>query len=283
MLSMIIPVYNEEETISQTIDNILFHLKKLNENWELIVVNDGSDDRTAEVLVHYSKSIKVVSHPVNSGYGKSLKTGISHAVFDNIMIIDGDGTYPEEEIIPIYNEFKNGYDLLIGNRDIQTDTFIQKIIRFFYKVLLFLFVGEKVDDANSGLRVFRKSLMMDKLAFFCNGFSFTTSQTLIFISEGYIWGNYPIQYRKRQTSSKTKLFKDSLRTFQYMMEIIIRYNPLKLFLFLSVPLVFLFLISVIFLFISQNNLIPLIAIILFSAINLFYGLAFLTYSVAKKR
>ena len=95
-LSIVIPAYNEEIGIAGTIDGVVEVIKLLNIGYELIVVNDGSTDNTAKIVEN--KNIKIINHEENKGYGASLKTGVRYSQYENILIIDADGSYPAEHI-----------------------------------------------------------------------------------------------------------------------------------------------------------------------------------------
>ena len=111
MFSMIIPVYNEESSIGDVLNEAMNALKDIKH--EIIVVDDGSIDKTAEIA--RAKGVKVISHPENAGYGTSIKTGIKASKYDYIGIVDGDGSYPVKDF-PGMVEFMKDYDMVVGAR-----------------------------------------------------------------------------------------------------------------------------------------------------------------------
>jgi len=108
-LSVIIPAYNEEKSIAETIKGLKKELNKLDLDYEIIAVNDASTDKTKEILERI-QDIKLIHHPYNKGYGASLKTGIEKAKFDNLLFFDADGQYKPEyisEMIKYIDQFKD--------------------------------------------------------------------------------------------------------------------------------------------------------------------------------
>src|SRR3989344_3094840 len=115
-LSIIIPVYNEEKTVGETISSLISKASSLEITHEIIAVNDASTDKSEWILEKFVPSIKKINHPFNKGYGASLKTGIKQSRYDWIMIMDGDGTYPVEFLPSLLKEIGQ-YDMVIGARD----------------------------------------------------------------------------------------------------------------------------------------------------------------------
>lgn len=234
-ISLVIPCFNERSAIESTIDEIKFLLGKVLE--EIIVVDDGSFDGTYEILKNRT-DIKLVRNPYNKGYGFSLKKGIMAASGEIIAITDADGTYPIEAILLMIKKLEEGYDLVIGKRSNLSsfDPLIKKISRFFFKQLAQFVSGEKILDVNSGLRVFRRDVMKRYLINTSSGFSFSLSTTLIFILEGLSVYYHPIEYRPRIGKSKVRYSRDILRSAQILVETITLYNPIKIFMLISVKI-----------------------------------------------
>lgn len=232
-VSIIIPALNEEGAIGSVLDQV----RTLPLDVEVIVVDDGSTDATGRVAADHGA--RIIRHPIPSGYGKSLKDGIVQAKSETIVIADADGTYPIASIPELVREFEKGYDMVVGARQGKAyrGTFLKMPARIFFKFLVEFATGRRVPDVNSGLRVFRRSFAVEHFNDLCNGFSFTTTITLVAHLTGRIVGYMPIPYEKRIGSSKVRLVRDSLRTLQYITESIVRFNPTKFFLLLSfVPL-----------------------------------------------
>lgn len=231
-ISLIVPCFNERSAIEKTIDEIDFLLGKALH--EIIVVDDGSFDGTYEILKNRT-NIKLIRNPYNKGYGFSIKKGIQSASGEIIAITDADGTYPIESLLLMVRKLEEGYDLVIGKRDnLKTfDPFLKKLSRFIFKVVAEFVAGEKIQDVNSGLRVFRKKVISKYLLNTSSGFSFSLSTTLIFILEGLAVCYCPIEYRPRIGKSKIKYFRDILRSAQILVETIALYNPIKIFMLIA--------------------------------------------------
>lgn len=230
MISVIIPAYNEENAIVDTIaevQRVCNEMKLL--DYEIIVVNDGSSDLTRKKAE--SCNITVVNHPHNVGYGRSLKDGIRKARFDTIVITDADRTYPFQEVPRLYEEYQHGFDMVVGARtgEHYRESWYKSPLRHILKFLVEFTAGRKVPDVNSGLRLFSKTTILPYLNHLCDTFSFTTSLTLAYMMTGRFVKYLPIPYEKREGKSKVKLFRDSLRTLQYILQAINYYNPIKIF------------------------------------------------------
>ena len=200
MLSIIIPVYNEEFSIIEVLTQIAAVMKNSEIPYEIIVVNDGSKDNTAKVLSESNLKIRLITHELNEGYGSALKTGIKNAIYDYITIIDADGTYPAEKI-PELLKYMQGYnyDMVVGARvgkkvkipiiRIPAKWFINKIANYLS--------GTKIPDLNSGLRIIKKGFIEKYMHLLPDGFSFTTTITLALLTNNYRVGYIPIDYYKR--------------------------------------------------------------------------------------
>lgn len=232
--SIVIPALNEEGAIGPLIDQ----LRSLPSSPEIIVVNDGSTDGTLRIA--QEKGVRVLSHPIPAGYGRSAKDGMMIAIHDTIVAIDADGTYPVLSIPPLLAEFDRGFDMVVGARHGKEyrGTFLKMPARIILKWLVEFTTGRKIPDINSGLRVFRRSDALPYVDHLCNGFSFLTTITLIYMLSGKFVGYMPIEYYARIGHSKVRIIRDSLRTLQYITEVIALYNPLKLYVLLSLFLIF---------------------------------------------
>jgi glycosyltransferase involved in cell wall biosynthesis len=240
-LSVVIPAYNEEKIIGSVIKDIKEVLDSIGINYEIIAINDGSTDNTANILKEMN--IRVINHPINKGYGRSLLSGIENARYEWVMIIDSDGSYPPKEITKLL-EYIPQFDLVIGARkgSLFWGDYRKAILRYIYLRIAQFVAGEKVEDPNSGLRIFRKSDIKKYMPIMCYGYSFTTTMTLSYTQSARFIKFIPIEFTERTGKSKVKLFRDILRTLQLMTQIILYYNPLKFFVvlfILTIPLWFL--------------------------------------------
>lgn len=231
MLSIVIPAFNEQDGIVATIERAreVCEGSGIN-NAEIIVINDGSSDKTAE-FAEASKA-KVIHHLENMGYGRSLKDGIEKASFDTIVIIDADGTYPIERIPELLKHYQRGFDMVVGQRQgkFYDESWLKRPLRQILRFLVEFTTGRKIPDINSGFRIFSKRTVQSYSNQLCNTFSFTTSMTLAYLLTAKVVAYIPIEYHMRIGEKKVRLFKDSLRTLQYIVQAALYYNPLKIFL-----------------------------------------------------
>jgi glycosyltransferase involved in cell wall biosynthesis len=233
-VSVVIPAYNEVEVIADTIEQISGMFREAGlEAVDLIVVDDGSHDDTGKLAE--SSGARMIRHPHNAGYGRSLKDGIMAARHDTVVITDADGTYPIDIIPKLLELYAKGFDMVVGAR---TGTayhgpFAKRAMRVLLKFLVEFTSGRKVPDVNSGLRVFSRAAIQPYFPHLSEGFSFTTSMTLAYMMTGKFVTYLSIPYYERVGHTKVKLFRDSLRTLQFIVEAIVYYNPIKIFILIS--------------------------------------------------
>lgn len=229
-VSVIIPAFNEEEGI----EKVLAQLKSLNlgEKSEIIVVDDGSTDQTFRMAS--VNGVKVIRHEQNMGYGAALKAGIRHAKNEIIVISDADGSYPIKNI-PIFLVDMEHADMVVGARVGKKAhiPFYRKPAKWFINKLANHLSGIKIPDLNSGLRAMRKEKVERFFSILPEKFSFTTTITLAFLTNGYSVKYIPIEYYKRKGKSKIHPIKDTLNFIQLIIRTIMYFNPLKIFLPLS--------------------------------------------------
>lgn len=263
-ISILIPAFNEEEGIVSVITHLKTVMDKSGWGYEIVVVDDGSKDRTAELVTQQGSHVQLIKHPTNMGYGQSLITGIKNTKYDYVGMIDADDSYPPIEIIKLLH-YAQEFDVVIGARQGKHfwGTFIRYPMRLIFLWLAQLVTGEKIPDVNSGLRVFKKKYIEPIFPVLCRGFSFTTTMTLNVISQGLFVKFVPIEYSARKGHSKIRFFRDTLRISQILVETIIYYNPLKMVLILSMLPAILTVALVIGFFVAQNDIYLISAVISF--------------------
>ena len=204
MISIIIPVYNEQQIIGETITELIKIMDGYTYQYEIVVVNDGSKDKTGEIIkkVKHGK-MHYIEHAQNQGYGASLKTGIHQALYEYVLIIDADGSYPPEHIPVLMDSIANN-DMVVGARtgkDVKMPL-IRKPAKWFINKLANFLVAKTIPDLNSGMRLMKKEIVQKFLKILPNGFSFTTTITLAMLTNDCKAKFVPINYYKRKGKSK---------------------------------------------------------------------------------
>jgi len=237
-VSVVVPVYNEGNSVESTISTLSSVLSSLDIHYEIIFVNDGSTDNSADVLRKKTNLIKLVEHGSNRGYGASLKSGIRKAKYETIVITDADGTYPNE-IIPDLLMKIDQKDMIVGARTGSKVAIplIRKPAKWFLNKLANYLSGIKIPDLNSGLRVMKKNIVEKYFHLLPDGFSFTTTITLAMASDAYQIEYVPINYLKRDGKSKIRPIHDTLNFIQLIVRTILYFNPLKVFMPLGILLI----------------------------------------------
>jgi glycosyltransferase involved in cell wall biosynthesis len=233
-ISFIVPAYDEQDAIESTIERLHVALAAVKLPFEIIVVDDGSHDETAKRAARTGKA-SIIRHPLNSGYGRALKSGIAGSRYDWIGIVDADGSYPIEKLPDLVALMNDGFDMAVAFRTnvATTDRWPKRGLRPMMVAALNLVLGAAIKDPNSGFRLFRRGLIDLFGPFLCNTFSFTTSLTIFTMGHGNFVGYAPITYAERTGRSKVRHFRDSLRMFQLILEGITFYNPLKFYFILA--------------------------------------------------
>ena len=281
-VSVVIPAYNEEEAIRSVVSRLHDVLQAAGVAHEILVVDDGSNDATAAEAA--AAGATVVQHPQNRGYGRSLKTGIVQARYDLIAITDADGTYPAERL-PELIALSDRFHMVVGARTgkYHRGTLVKRIGRFFFRLLSEFAAGQKIPDINSGMRVFRRHDVLPFFPLICSGFSFTTTTTLVYLLNDLCVHHVPVEYECRQGHSKVNHFRDTLRALQIIVEAILRYNPIKIFLLLTLPFVLLGMLFVLEALVAGGGAAALCACVMFAAAGIVLGQGFLAVSVMPQR
>ena len=233
VLSVVIPAYNEENGIAEIANRVLAvepALKKVGvDRLELLVVDDGSRDRTAEVAAGIP-GVSLIRHPKNKGYGAALKTGFSKACGELIGFLDADGTYPPEYFPHLCQAALKGSDLVIGSRMAGEDSrmpLTRRVGNFFFATLLTLVGRQKVTDSASGMRVFRREIL-ERIYPLPDGLNLTPVMSTRAVHEGIRIEEVPIPYSERVGRSKLSVIRDGSIFMQSMLWTALSYNPVRI-------------------------------------------------------
>jgi glycosyltransferase involved in cell wall biosynthesis len=231
-VSIVIPAYNEEHGIDPVLARLGTIMTASEVNYEIIVVDDGSQDNTAATAQQYPE-VTVLQHGYNRGYGAALKTGIRHAQHNLICITDADGTYPNECIPTLVNRLAGGNcDMVVGARTGKNVAIplVRRPAKWALGRLANFVAGVPIPDLNSGLRVFPRDMALQMFHILPDGFSFTTTITLAMLTNNYLVDYVPIDYHARIGHSKIRPIRDTLNFAQLALSIALYFRPLKLFL-----------------------------------------------------
>ena len=228
--SIVIPAYNEEKAIEDTLKELKDYLSNKKYQTEIIVVNDGSKDQTKKILEKI-EGIKLINHPYNKGYGASIKSGVKNAQYDWILLYDGDGQHQPQYIEKLIKHNKN-YDMVIGARVGYQGPLSRQPGKKLLTLVANYLVQQKIPDLNSGFRLIKKDSFLKFLHILPNGFSISTTITLAFFKEGLNIKYIPIRINKRKGQSTVGL-KDGFEALMTVLRTITLFSPLRIFLPIS--------------------------------------------------
>ncbi|MBU1164123.1 glycosyltransferase family 2 protein [Patescibacteria group bacterium] len=232
--SIIIPAYNEADTIAKTLNGLKVYIENNNLDCNIVVVNDGSTDDTQNILKQIP-GILFINHPYNKGYGASVKTGVAAVNSEWIITFDSDGQHKLEDIKRLIDA-KQDFDMVVGARKgYQGPAIRQPGKKVLHKVAEFL-VEKKIDDLNSGLRLLRKEHFQKYARILPNAFSWTSTITLAFFKDNLNVKYIPIEINKRQGGKSMVKTSDAVKTLMLILRIIMLFSPLRIFLPASVIL-----------------------------------------------
>ncbi len=238
--SIIVPAYNEEGIIGNFLCELVQILDQTDGDYEIIVINDCSTDKTRDEAIASQIPITLLDHTCNKGYGAAIKTGMAKAAYEMIVITDADSTYPNTSIPELVSIAEGEeLDMVVGARvgkNVKIPL-IRKPAKWVITKLANYLSGTRIPDLNSGLRVMKKSIVNKFANILPNGFSFTTTITLAMLTNNHSVKYVPIDYFKRKGKSKIRPIVDTLNFVQLIVRTVLYFNPLKVFIPLSMFLV----------------------------------------------
>ncbi len=235
MLTVVIPVYNEAATLPSFAPALIEFCRA--RGWKVVFVNDGSQDNTRQILDQLAApDVRIVHHKVNRGYGGALKTGISHVTTPFLVTMDGDGQHDPQDAETIFHfALEKDADLVVGKRNHPRQGNLYRsvgkfLIRSFTKILMPL----PVSDLNSGFKLYRTELAKRYMAVCPNSMAFSDVITLVFLNERNLVLEHAVHISPRAEGRSTINTFTAFETIIQVLNIALMFNPLKVFLPLSV-------------------------------------------------
>ncbi len=236
ILSIVIPAYNEENGVGEVIERVLTvgpELKKVGlDGMELIIVDDCSKDRTAEIVRSYAdRGVVLIQHEVNRNYGGALKTGFRHAQGNFLAFMDADGTYPPEYYPKMYQALvASNADLVIGSRMAGVESkmpLTRRIGNTIFATLVSVIAHQRITDSASGQRILKREVL-EKLYPLPDGLNFTPVMSTRALHEDIKMIEVGIKYEERDGESKLSVVRDGLRFLFSILGTAALYNPVRL-------------------------------------------------------
>ena len=223
-LSIIIPACNEAAALKKILPLLLDSYPAA----EIIIVNDGSSDATADVCRGFP--VTVIDHPYQKGNGAAIKTGARAATGDIYVFMDADGQHRPEEIYKLLSKMSDDYDMIIGARAADSHASLaRRLANGFYNWLAGKVTGHRIDDLTSGFRAARSDQFHEFINILPNGFSYPTTITMAFLRAGYSVGFIPVEVAFRKGKSHIRLIRDGVKFLLIIFRVGVLYSPLKIF------------------------------------------------------
>jgi glycosyltransferase involved in cell wall biosynthesis len=288
-ISVVVPVFEEETSIKLLIPDIIQTLEKEDLTFEIVVVDDGSEDESLNILrtmrSEFPEHLRVARHLYNKGNGSALRTGTQVATGEIVVYMDSDGQHSPKEITKLLSSIPP-YDLVIGFRtkDYQGKWYRNVANRFYNRFASWL-SGKEVKDLTSGFRAMRRKVLMHFLHLYPSGFSTSSTITLAFLKAGYNVNFVPIDVQPRTVGrSKIRLWNDGTQFLLLILRMIMVYDPLRIFLPVTIVLTFFgFLAWLAGLLDAQRLILPNSAIFLFISALIILLLGLVSGQIASTR
>ncbi len=235
-VSVVLPAYNERQAIEQVLAEVVEALGETSLSAEVLVVDDGSTDGTADAAARFAADcwqvpVRVVRCPLRRGAGAARKVGIRQARGDVVVMLDADGSYPAQAMLELLRWFP-AYDQVNGARRTEQGTlpWLRRPAKWAIRMLACYLSGHRIPDLNTGFKAFKREAMLRWLWVIPDGFSCVTTMTLAFLTNGLAVKYVPVDYRPRIGRSKFHPIKDTAAYLGTVLRMVLYFRPLRVFL-----------------------------------------------------
>ena len=233
-ISLILPMYNEEELIQRTLEKVIAYFEFMNYDFEILVIDDKSKDNSVSIVKNFNHPrLKLFCKLKNEGKGSAIKEGVKHSTKEYIGFMDADLPYSLEDTSDMINQLKN-YDLVIGSRSVEGSTvgahplWYRRLLSKGFEIIRYLLINLRIKDTQSGIKFFKKEVAKDIFnRQEINGFGFDTEILYIAKKKNYSIKEVPVHLLKEHSFKKSKLkpIRDSIKMFYDL--ILIKTNDLR--------------------------------------------------------
>lgn len=240
-LTVIIPIYNEEEVIPTVIPGIISFCG--DQNWSIVLVNDGSKDNSLSLITKLAENhdfVQIVSHKLNRGYGGALKSGILASETEYSIFVDSDGQHKMEDVLNLHQLIiEKDADMIVGSRQGQKGDWFRELGKTLIRSIAKMLMAIPVYDINSGMKIFRTELAKKYIHLYPNTMAFSDIICLVFLHKRYLVLEEPITIEERKGGTSTIGIHTAVNTVHEILNIVTLFSPMKIFLpisFVSVTL-----------------------------------------------
>lgn len=232
-LTIVIPAYNEEKALALFLPELIAFAK--NNEYKIIIINDGSKDGTLQVLTHYESDLTIVSHKVNKGYGAAIKSGISIADTRYVITIDADGQHFLEDVETLHQFIvEKDADMVVGNRaKLKSESFYRRFGKSIIRTIAKMLLPIHIYDINSGMKIYDADLAKKYVKLCPDGMPYSDVIAIVFINFRHRVLEHDIRIIGRIAGKSTIGTKTAIETIRQIFNIALMFNPLKIFLPIS--------------------------------------------------
>jgi len=234
-LTVIVPAYNEAVNLGHLLPGLMEYCRQ--SAWRLIIVNDGSTDETKALLqqIPQTESVEFIHHKLNRGYGAALKTGLSACTTEYAITFDADGQHSLNDIDTLLSLIvARDADLVVGSRqNSKTGSYYRGVGKFIIRNLAKILMTVPIHDLNSGMKIYRTELAKKYIHLAPDAMAFSDIITLVFINNRHLVLEAPIEVKKRNHGKSKIGLETAFHTIMEIINIVILFSPMKIFLPLS--------------------------------------------------